>query len=887
MKKTFLKLLDKLISFLEKIQYKLKEDKDLNFDYSSLSPIKNGDEKGHYTNALLWALKNRREEDIKNIALTGTYGSGKSSILKTFQHTYKGTDLKFLNISLATFKEEKKQFDEKGKAIEKPKEELLRLIEISILQQIFYHENDSNIPDSRFKKIKSYGKRELLLLSLGLLIFLFAILNYSQPYLLQSVFKDSPFSENSCNIIHYLTIIIILLGSLFFIFKSIRIISALSVNKLTIQNTEIGIGEQVNKSILNHHIDEILYFFSIRPYNVVIIEDLDRFQETEIFTKLREINLLLNSSEKIKGKDIVFIYAVRDDMFIDKDRTKFFDFIIPVIPVINSSNSNQILKNKRNTYKYNISDDFIENIAFYIDDMRLLHNICNEFYLYKSCLETNLKQEKLFGILTYKNIYPNDFIDLSNGKSVLNNIFNSKRNYTALEISKIDKEIEELNNEIKSIDNLTVKSIEHLRILYTSKAVDKISTGFKNFRINDKDISILELTGEEYFPYFIDNELNYLYDAYYNENQIKKFDITFESIENEIDPNKSYSKYEKEIIDSNKGKVNSNKSKITELELKKQKIRSCSLEELLDTNANIKFEGLENFDHNFITTLLKNGYIAEDFLDYVSLFHEGDISRTDYQFLLSIKNREILNFDFKLDKLDNLVKKIRLNDFNDPSTLNYNLLDFILKNPKAHKKKIELIFNKLKDESKVSIEFIFGFIGNTDKADVFIETLSNYWSNFWGYIENDSTFEDDSKKVLYLLIIEYANVPSILELANKSNLVNKISNDNLFLKISQNKEKIKDILSGLEIRFDDLDFEKSPDDLLNFVYENQHYNFNANIIKKIIKKFGKFNQIEFDKSNYLAVMQSQCKFLIQKIQNDFNDYISNVYLNIDSNVDEQ
>jgi hypothetical protein len=77
--------------------------------YSSLSPIDDADQNSEYEKALYWALKNRKTKDIKNIALTGPYGSGKSSILKTFQKIYKQGDLKFLNISLATFKEEEKK----------------------------------------------------------------------------------------------------------------------------------------------------------------------------------------------------------------------------------------------------------------------------------------------------------------------------------------------------------------------------------------------------------------------------------------------------------------------------------------------------------------------------------------------------------------------------------------------------------------------------------------------------------------------------------------------------------------------------------------------------------------------------------------------------------
>lgn len=59
--------------------------------------------------------------------------------------------------------------------------------------------------------------------------------------------------------------------------------------------------------------DEILYFFEKTKYRVVFIEDLDRFNNTEIFVNLRELNEILNNYEVIKkcGK-VTFVYAVRD-----------------------------------------------------------------------------------------------------------------------------------------------------------------------------------------------------------------------------------------------------------------------------------------------------------------------------------------------------------------------------------------------------------------------------------------------------------------------------------------------------------------------------------------------------------------------------------------------
>lgn len=43
-------------------------------------------------------------------------------------------------------------------------------------------------------------------------------------------------------------------------------------------------------SILNTFIDELLYFFKALNTSNVIIEDLDRFNNTNLFSKLREIN---------------------------------------------------------------------------------------------------------------------------------------------------------------------------------------------------------------------------------------------------------------------------------------------------------------------------------------------------------------------------------------------------------------------------------------------------------------------------------------------------------------------------------------------------------------------------------------------------------------------
>lgn len=187
-------------------------------------------------------------------------------------------------------------------------------------------------------------------------------------------------------------------------------------------------------SVFNRNLDEIVYFFEATKYNVVFIEDLDRFKNSKIFVKLRELNTILNNYEAIRKK-IVFVYAIRDDIFSSEDRTKFFEFILPVIPIMNETNSGEcLLKRMKDDLweqnSVNLTEDYVTLIAPYINEMRILNNICNEFITYKVTLQKtqrlDLKDEMMFSILTFKNLYPKDFADLQAEKGLVKEAFQRK-----------------------------------------------------------------------------------------------------------------------------------------------------------------------------------------------------------------------------------------------------------------------------------------------------------------------------------------------------------------------------------------------------------------------------------------------------------------------------
>ena len=399
-------------------------------------------------------LSSAKELNIKNIALTGPYGSGKSSVLISLMKDFhKGRN--YLPISLATLQanEEDNNILEREDEIpetEKRIENLNRKIEYSILQQLIYREKAEIVPNSRFRRIVHLSKKKLRRYSICVVLSLICFLILFEPSFakVDSIYNFFSWGNTWNTIFDFLSfgwLLYILFTAIRYVFRSY---SNSKLNKLNLKDAEIEVVE--NNSIFNRHLDEILYFFQVTEYDVVIIEDLDRFGTPNIFLKLRELNQLINES-KIVGRHITFIYAVKDDIFKDEERTKFFDYIITVIPVINPSNSKDKLKSalEAKGCGNEISDEDLSEMAFFIQDMRILTNIVFEYKQYRDKLCANqgvqLNKTKLLAMIVYKNYYPQDFALLHRRQGKIYECINSKVYF----ISQALKVIEGKENNLK------------------------------------------------------------------------------------------------------------------------------------------------------------------------------------------------------------------------------------------------------------------------------------------------------------------------------------------------------------------------------------------------------------------------------------------------------
>lgn len=717
-----------------------KKDTELKYDeikFEHLAPIDTVEDMVTF-NALDYALS---QNNIRNIAVTGNYGSGKSSVLQSYIKQNKKN--KFLNISLATFAIEEKE-GQNGTSDDKLPETTIQKIEKSILQQIFYRKAGNKFPYSRFNRIKSlsfWHKIGIEFIIIFLILFPIKILKNDVWVKFKEALTISFNKETSTFVFGvtgktFLLAVFFIITFLIALYSIISIFNRIRLTKFTFQKAEFGLGDVKEESLLNKYLDEVLYFFEATEYNVVIIEDLDRFKNTEIFIKLRELNTLLNNYEKIERR-IVFIYALRDEVFKDSSRTKFFEFIIPVIPVINTQNSSDKLleaqaKNS-NSVLAKLDKNFLQDVGLYIDDMRLLKNCINEFKIYdkkinaddytikKNTEDKKEKQEichdrnKIFALILYKNLYPEDFAKLSCNGGELFSIFQAKSEILKDKIIEVEKEIIPLEQEAKDIEKQIDIDIKELRLIYIAKIFSK-----KQANTYIKDNIEDYISDEKFFTLKNNSSFNsyiLVSNGYSQSLQSRSFTYSFSDIEKEIDPKYSYDQRETLLKNKKSFRITELHSIIEEKKNLIATITQKSISDLMKEGLVEEFKKvMKNLDKNFMIFLLRNSYIDENYFDYISYFYPGALSSNDRNFLLLLQNYQQPQLDLQLNNIENVLRRIKNSEWALPAILNYSLLSYLLKNNNTHVKDIAKALWEYKSKTHPQ-NILFNYV-NTDEKQL-------------------------------------------------------------------------------------------------------------------------------------------------------------------------
>lgn len=748
--------------------------------------------------------------NCKNIALTGVYGSGKSSVIETYLSSQKCCK-KTLKISLSTF------FDKKDE-ISKPEdyEQYNAEIEYKIVQHILYKSDPNHLRQSRFERIIHKPQKDIKWLTVRILLAIIAIIVLFEPSFLK---VDSLYNlyfkiwgyENGIlvnTIADCFAALYLLFFVGFLIYKGILQYYSIRINRVKAKSIEVDFSK--NSSVFNQLLDEIVYSFTVNKYDLVLFEDLDRlFKPEDLFLKLRELNMLLNESETFQKSGLVvrFVYAIRDDVFSKDLRTKCFDYIIPVVPVIDRFNASDYLLKHKSTLFQSIDDDTIRDLGVWIVGFRELNNILNEFCLSKKLLfREGMSEGKLLAITIYKNIQPQDYSFLHDKAGLLYNVFTNKQLFTEPFIKEYKDRVTKLDTKIKE-DKETVRNIKkrYLDYLVREKQVKTLFADDESYSIDEvlaSDILFDKFRKDGFTKYYYDND-------YYGEKGFSAYDIKFKKIEEKIGQDGSYEDVVYPLISN----INTNNEEMSSLKRSISSIENEGLSVIFNKsdgkvnkgiieriNHSIQTKDNNTIDENtiaFIQAMIRGGYIAEDYPSYVSFYHPGSMLDGDFDFLNAVIQGISKPYNTTLVNPKLIVDRLVISNFNNQSILNFSILNYLMEN-----KFKEHFLEKFIITARQNPEFIVEYCKSKEDPYAFLSILFDNWD----YPINDIQAIKDIELQSELLRLFF--ITSNLNAKLKEDEIEFIDDNYSFINQNINGiniERLKKLLDKYDIKFHSLE----------------------------------------------------------------------------------
>lgn len=688
------------------------------YKFQKLTPI-NDIKLGVYKDAIDFIFAN---EDINNIAITGSYGSGKSSVIESYKNLQCNdrqddklqSKKEFIHISLAYIPSNNSSDQDN-----------INQLEGKVINTLIQQINPNKIPHSSFQRMLGKDREVHKNKSIFLSVFILSSFILFYKRLIQDIFFIPQFMINFGIRSDYFFIINFIMWS-YMLYRSLHYLLNYFARKpllkrIKILNNEIELFEKKDEDYFNKYLNEIIYLFKYCGVDAIVFEDIDRFNMKEIFIKLREINFLVNRQLLNEGKKpLKFIYLLKDDLFESKERTKFFDYIIPIIPIADASNSCDYLLEffKDKSYFKSVDEKlFLKEISLYIDDMRLIKNIYNEFEIYKERLEKRLKlnHEVLFATIVYKNIFPNDFNKFQYNEGYVYSVLQKIADIKQKKIDECDSEIANVYDEL---DNM--------------------------YRFYDHDYNEAD---EEYYEHFeqemLEEKIVYLEEK---RNRLFNHDLV------EILQNANI-----DLFDEKFEKINN-----------------------LDDNylKNIK----NDTNVSLLRFLLYNDYLNEFTREYISYFKEGMLTVQEKVFIKGIKNRMKQDYNIKLKNIDVVLTWIRSYEYKHESILNYDLFRYFLEN-EIKNPNLSTMIQQLKNSNNK--DFIVNFLLNSQPGNIakYLNLIAEVYPDFIGdlYSSEAKDIPQDTKNNLNALamIIFDLSVSDMWHTENIDNLREKLSSKSI------------------------------------------------------------------------------------------------------------
>lgn len=796
-----------------------------------------------------------KNSDIKNVGISGAYSAGKSSVVETYKKLR--PDIKFMHISLAYFQSASENDNPETEQSE-------NVLEGKILNQLIHQIEPDKIPQTNFRVKRQFSPRKLWLstamvsLAALLLVYLFNRNNWIDfVSSLTPTFLKNILLPTTAPLTAFLAGLICVGIFSYLVYEAFKIQFNKNLFKgISVQGNTIEIFEQSEESYFDKYLNEVLYLFENSDKDVIVFEDMDRYNTNQIFQRLREINTLINSRKKDADKPLRFFYLLRDDIFINKERTKFFDFIMPVVPILDGSNSfDQFIDHfKKGNIYHLFNAHFLQEVSLYIDDMRILKNIYNEFLIYNKRISTTEQDpNKLLAMILYKNIFPRDFSELQLSSGFVHTLFAKKDDFVKDEITRLSDEIAQIRNAIKAAEDEHLKNVEEVNNLYDPKIRDLQRYYGHQAQIDElnkeKNARLENLKNRDTAP----------------KNALKQQILKRESLISELLHKKLH-----EIINKQ------NATKIFKITFTNE------IDEESDFN-NIK--GSDYFP--LVKYLIRNGYIDETYPDYMTYFYEHSLSRIDKIFLRSVTDEEAKDYNYQLKSPAMVFERLSAVAFEKEEALNFDLLAYILDNQNgSNKDKLAKILQQLK--ANKNFRFIDLYFESGKPIAAFVQALNNSWPVAFSAILNESNFTEERKKQ-YALESLYHTADDTLEKVNSDDTLSTfVSTHKDFLNIENPSiQRLVSTFELLDVKFQGIDYTISNKELFQAVYQHNFYIISFELICLILKEiYDCHEDADLIHKNYTVVLSKPGEPLVIYLEENINDYVTEVLRHCDEEISD-
>lgn len=478
---------------------------------------------------------------------------------------------------------------------------------------------------------------------------------------------------------------------------------------------------------------------------------------------MRELNLILNQSEEI-GRRIIFLYALKDDIFANaEERTKFFDYIVPVIPFVNASNSGDLFRRKITDLhipEAEVSSSFITDISVFVNDMRVLTNVVNEFDLYRNLLDKKLKKGKLLAMILYKNLYPTDFSWLHQNKGVVYETFMSSPKIRS-EIREDDSDrLKEIDSEIQGISEETLRSIEELRAVIVGKLLKLWPGPGWDIYCDGRNIDINSLYSEDNIQHILKGNIFFRNSIY--SNSVKH--LNTDEIKATLGESYKYSVRKKYIQSVANNKIENLRDERRAFMDEIAAIEKYTLSDIAksdkDIFAHVAIPKGEEEKYKVLKYLLEKGYIDEEYFFYISIFQEGRLTPSDQEFLLSIKFNTPKEFDYKLQEIPSLIQNLSGVDYDHKGILNKDLLEYCLLHEDEYEEECDAILKQMVVHEQY-IDLLYQFMQEGNCVPTFIKRLAHIDKNVWKSLDMDKKHTNKDKDRVISTLFKYADINDI------------------------------------------------------------------------------------------------------------------------------